>query len=323
MDSLAFETKQAPSRLRKRAHLLMCGDAGYFQHIAVCLTSLAETNPETEFDAVVLVTGNTAECENKLRRSLMRYPLLNLRLVNFDGSRLSGLPLAGNYYPPEIYARFWIEDYFPAEVERVIYLDGDMVVVGPIDELLDLALGDNVLAAVSIPGSARASILGYDPGFEYFNSGMMVINLKRWREIGARATLIAATHAIADRLNDPDQDVLNYCFHAQRLKLDYTWNAITPFFRKVNNLAVPGNEIARVVRDARIVHFNGGSKPWQYLCFHPFKPVYLNYLARTEWRDFRPADYKLVNVIKKAIRYSLGERCTDAALRLLRACRVL
>lgn len=323
MDSLAFETKQAPARSRKRAHLLMCGDAGYFQHIAVCLSSLLETNPEIEFDVVVLVTGNTAASADKLRRSLGRYPQLNLRLIDFDGSRLAGLPLASRYYPPEIYARFWIEDYFPAEVERVIYLDGDMVVTGPIDELLDLSLGDNVLAAVSIPGSARASILGYDPVFEYFNSGMMVINLKRWREIGARATLIAAAHRIADKLNDPDQDVLNFCFHAQRLKLDYTWNAITPFFRKINHLAISEAEIARVARDARIVHFNGGSKPWQYLCFHPFKPVYLRYLARTEWRDFRPADYKFINVVKKAIRALLGERCMDRATKLLRACRVL
>jgi lipopolysaccharide biosynthesis glycosyltransferase len=306
-----------PNGSRSRGHVLMCCDCGYFQHLAVCLTSLLESNRSIDVEAVVLVTGFAAESAEKLTRSLDRHPNLTLRLVDFDASRLAGLPLI-NAYPPEIYARFWVEDYFAADVEKVLYLDADMVIVGSLEELLTLPMGNKVLAAVSIPGSPRPAVLGYDAADEYFNSGVMVINLKRWREIGAREMLIAQTALIADKLNDPDQDVLNYCFHDQRIRLDYTWNAITPFFREINDLPLSKEDVSRVARDARIVHFNGSSKPWQYLCQHPFAEEYRRCLKYTEWRDFRPADYNLLNVFKRRISRGLGERRLAAIQKVLR-----
>jgi lipopolysaccharide biosynthesis glycosyltransferase len=301
----------------EQAYVLMCCDSGYFQHIAVCLMSLLVRNPRTKFQSVILVTRYTAEAADKLRRSLAHHSNLDLRLVSFDVSSIKDLPLK-NSYPSEIYARFWVEDYFADDVDRVIYLDGDMIVAGSIQELLTLPLDDNVLAAVSIPGSGRAAILGYDTTFEYFNSGVLVINLRRWREIGARDLLISTAHKIAEKLNDPDQDVLNYCFYSQRVKLDYIWNAITPFFRAINYLSLPKEEIARVARNARIVHFNGPSKPWQYLCRHPFKKEYLGHLAQTEWRDFRPSDYNTLNLCKKFFSGLLGEKKSAGLSKLVR-----
>jgi lipopolysaccharide biosynthesis glycosyltransferase len=295
----------------------MCCDSAYFQHLAVCLISLLEANPSIDFETVVLVTRYTDEQAERLTRSVTGYPNLKLRLIQFDGSSLTGLPLK-NAYPPEIYARFWVEDYFASDVEKVLYLDADMVVVGSVQELLDLPLTENVLAAVTVPGSVRAGILGYDTADGYFNSGVMLINLKRWRDIGARDMLIATAHQLVEKLNDPDQDVLNYCFHAQRISLDYVWNAITPFFREINSLPLSKDDIARITREARIVHFNGSSKPWQYLCQHPFKPEYERCLAKTEWRDFRPDDYNFANVVKKSISRMLGERRSAAVSRLLR-----
>lgn len=308
---------QGASNQGRRAHLLMCGGSDYFQHIAVCLSSVLDTNPQTEFDVVILVTRFSEKSASKLDRSLRRYANLTLRLVAFDESRLAGLPLANNY-PPEIYARFWVEDYFGPKVDRVIYLDGDIVVVGSLEELLTLPMGDNVLAAVSIPGSVRPASLGYDPNFEYFNSGVLVINLQRWRAIRARELLVDAAHSLANRLNDPDQDVLNYCFHSRRIKLDYIWNAITPFFRISGNLSISQQEITRITSNPRIVHFNGISKPWQYLCRHPYKSTYMRLLAGTEWRDFRPHDYSLTNAIKRQIVNVLGERRTIAISTLMR-----
>ena len=314
---MPLSRKSPQKEFREQANLLMCCDSGYFQHIAVCLSSLLENNTEIDFEAVVLVTRPTTESVGKLQRSLARHRNLRLRLFDFDSSHLQDLPLK-NSYPPEIFARFWVEDYFPSSVERVIYLDGDMVVAGSVQPLLTLPMNDNVLAAVSIPGSTRAALLGYDPAYEYFNSGVLVINLKRWREIGARGLLISAAHQIADKLNDPDQDVLNYCFFRQRVKLDYIWNAITPFFREFSTLPLSPEEISRVARNARIVHFNGSSKPWQYLSRHPYKNEYFRHLSQTEWRDFLPDDYTPFNVVKRFLSGLMGERRAIALGRTLR-----
>jgi lipopolysaccharide biosynthesis glycosyltransferase len=303
----------------KRVNILMASDPDYFQHMAVCLVSLLASNRRTHFNVVILVTHYTTEAADKLRKSVENHLNLTLQLVTFDSAPLSQLPHPNPHYPPEIYARFWLEDYFPPDVERVIYLDGDIVVVGELDELLTLPLGENVLAAVPIPGSSRAKELGYNVADGYFNSGVMVINLKRWRNIGAREILITTAHAIAGQLKNPDQDVLNYCFHDQYVKLDYVWNAITPYFRQKNSLGLSRKEIRRVARQARIVHFSGASKPWQYLCTHPFKRVYLQCLATTEWREFSPADYSFTNVLKRLLMGLLGQRQTVLLGRMLRA----
>ncbi|SMP82001.1 glycosyltransferase family 8 protein [Noviherbaspirillum suwonense] len=295
------EVKQA------NAHILMCGDAGYFQHIAACLVSLLESNKGIQFSVVVAATRSSEESNRKLQGSLRRYKNIDLRVVHFDPSCLAGLPLT-TAYPSEIYVRFWVEHYFAEDVDRVIYLDGDTVITGSIEPLLALDMGENVLAAVQIPGSDRPQRFGYDPKFGYFNSGVMVLNLPQWRAINAKELLVTKAYSMTGKLNDPDQDVLNICFHDRYVRLDYVWNAISPFFKEMNHLALTKTEIARVVRDVRIVHFNGGAKPWHYLCFHPYAKEYLHCVSKTEWRGFRPSDYSAINIIKKKIISVLGER---------------
>ena len=136
----------------------------------------------------------------------------------------------------------------------------------------------------------------------------MVINLKIWREIGAKNILVAAAHEISEKLKDPDQDVLNYVFYNRCIHLDYIWNAISPFFKQINQLTLSKTEIQRVASQARIIHFNGSSKPWQYMCMHPYQPVYARCLRATEWRSFVPKDFNNINILKKLIARLLGEK---------------
>jgi lipopolysaccharide biosynthesis glycosyltransferase len=300
----------------------MCADSNYFQHIAACLVSLLESNVDVNFSVVVLATKLAPDARDKLLRSLQRYPNISLRIEKFDVPSLSSLPLVGRY-PSEIYARFWVQDYFGADVDRVIYLDGDMVIIDSIVPLLEIDLTDKMLAAVAIPGSVSPSRLGYDSAFGYFNSGVLVINLQKWRADGAHELLINTTFALKDRLNDPDQDVLNYCFHQQYVQLDYVWNAISPFFKEVNGLTLSQQEIKRVAREARIVHFNGRAKPWNYLSFHPHSKEYLRCVEQTEWRGFVPRDYSRVNFFKKRVIQLLGERRAGELMKALRSIKAI
>lgn len=290
------------------AHILMCSDSSYFQHIAACLVSLLDHNPGVHFSVVVVATKTTDEMSDKLQRSLRQYTNLELRVERFAAIGLEKLPLTNSYYPSEIYARFWAADYFPEHVDRALYLDGDMVIIGAINPLLELDLGDKMLAAVQIPGSERPLRFGYDMRFGYFNSGVLVMNLKKWREENARDTLISTAHALADKLNDPDQDVLNYCYHDRYIVLDYVWNAISPFFKEINSLPLSQDEIARIKREARIVHFNGTAKPWNYLSFHPHTKVYLRSVEKTAWRGFVPLGYTPTNAVKKILISTFGEK---------------
>jgi len=302
------------------ASILMCGNAAYFQHIAACLVSLADNNPHTCFSVVVLATSWDESSNQKLLQSFKSYSNIEINIKLLESAPLEQMPQISTW-PKEIYARFWIEDYFSPDVDRVIYLDGDMVIRGSIKPLIEMNLDNAMLAAVCIPGSTSPARLGYDPNDGYFNSGVMVINLARWRSNKAKDLLIKTTFDLVDRLNDPDQDALNYCFHKEYVRLDYVWNAISPFFRDQHSLPLSDQEVTRVRNNAQIVHFNGRAKPWNYLCVHPFAKYYLECVAKTEWRGFEQTGFNKKNFLKKQIINIFGEQRVGRVMDIIRRVR--
>jgi lipopolysaccharide biosynthesis glycosyltransferase len=181
-------------------------------------------------------------------------------------------------------------------------------------------VSEHVLAAVTIPGSTRCAAYGIPEQFGYFQSGVMLINLKRWREEGIFDRLQDYILHNADKIVDADQDVLNACLYDRRRPLPFVWNVIAPFYFNLHPLGIPAAERRSVVRDARIIHFNGPSKPWSYMCRHPRRADYWHYLRRTEWRDFRVPDKSLVNwgkrtfgpMIPEAVRARLKKAVSPA-----------
>ena len=112
------------------------------------------------------------------------------------------LPMA-RPFTPVIYARLLLDRLLPPEVERVVYLDCDTYVRGPIETLAELDLEGHPVAAVLDPGRHKA-MLGRDFrqnrelfsfNFAYFNSGMLVID----RAAYGRADLPAATRRLHDK----------------------------------------------------------------------------------------------------------------------------
>jgi lipopolysaccharide biosynthesis glycosyltransferase len=150
-------------------------------------------------------------------------------------------------------------------------------------------------------------VYGIPEAYGYFNSGVMLIDLARWRSSNAFNRVLAYIVENRAILNDPDQDALNATLYAERMALDYVWNVISSFYFAYHDLRTSQAEIQRVRLGARIVHFNGASKPWSYFSRHPRRGDYYRYLRLTPWRDFRPADQTLVNRFRRAAGWVLPE----------------
>jgi lipopolysaccharide biosynthesis glycosyltransferase len=277
---------------------LFCINARDARHAAVCIVSLLENNPRAFFDVVVVSTGDLGAEAGKLRRTLAEYPNCALKTVRFDACPSLRLPMRA-HYSIDNYTRLWMAEFFPASVRKILYLDSDTIVAGDIGELWRTELGDAVLGAVTIPGSTRCTAFGIPEQYGYFNSGVLMIDLARWRAENIFTRLIDYLGDNSDKIVDADQDVLNACLYDRRLPLPYVYNAISPFFFDSHPLGLSEDEIAAVRAGARIIHFNGASKPWSYLCRHPRRVDYWRYLAHTEWRDEGPEDRNLANWTKK------------------------
>jgi lipopolysaccharide biosynthesis glycosyltransferase len=135
---------------REQVNLLMCANAAYLQHVAVCLCSLLANNPELFFNIVVV--GHEGEIfeEAKLARSLAFPGQYVLSFRYFAPPLGVVLPLGSvAHYSLDNWTRIWVADFFPSDVTKVLYLDSDIVVVGEMRPLWETALDGALLGAVA------------------------------------------------------------------------------------------------------------------------------------------------------------------------------
>jgi lipopolysaccharide biosynthesis glycosyltransferase len=282
--------------------ILMCTNALFLQHAAVCLVSLLANNPDIFFNIVIVGRVTEDLDEEKLRRSLVGFSNYLLTFQKFAPPADLLLPLEPHaHYTIDTYTRLWLGEFFPETVDRVLYLDADIVVVGSIAPLWSTDLGGALMGAVDIPGSdqgVRRLAMRMEDG--YFNAGMLLIDVAQWRATRAELTVLDYIRLNPERVSY-DQDALNACFRSRTKRLDYKWNVIRPFYREPLVLPLGRAEIEAIRRDAQIIHFNGGSKPWSYFCDHPRRAEYEKYLRMTEWRNYVPPDRTPLNMVRRGV----------------------
>ncbi|KRA96618.1 hypothetical protein ASD83_16110 [Devosia sp. Root685] len=159
-----------------------------------------------------------------------------------------------------VYARLMIDRLVGPDVTRILYLDCDMLVREDVAFFFELDLEGNSIAAVR--DSIGALITGrrdlkqnrdiFDPADYYFNAGMVLIDIAKWREadvIGRMEEAYAA--GIMQRIYY-DQDLLNLIFKGKWLKLPWRWNVIDA-------------RHAHDGVDPAILHYTAERKPWGVL----------------------------------------------------------
>lgn len=301
--TIGAEPTSAKIRAADPVHVLVCTNAAYLQHATVCLVSLLSNNLDLVFDIAVVGRASEELAEGRVHRSLEKFRNYVVRFHKFTPPKDRLLPLNPRaHYTLDNWTRLWVQDFFPEDVDRVLYLDSDIVVMGSIAPLWMTDLDGALLGVVEIPGSDRGVLhLGLSPDAGYFNSGVLLIDLAQWRETRALETVMRYVAANPNQMmRDVDQEALNACFHDRKNQLDYKWNAIRPFYDDSTTAPLTASERKKVRREAIIIHFNGNSKPWSYFCTHPRKAEYEKYLLLTEWRHFVPEDRTFLNKIRKA-----------------------
>jgi lipopolysaccharide biosynthesis glycosyltransferase len=245
-----------------------------------------------------------------LRGSFENNHRLSVRLQKFEIPASLHLPLPNNL-TLETYFRFWVADLFK-NYSRALYLDPDTIVLGNIAELWSTDLQGRAVGAVPIPGSTKPAYHGMPAGSLYFNSGVLLFDLEAWRSRGYRDVCLEYLCRHPEKATDADQDILNICLANDWTSLPFKWNVISPFYYLSHDLQLSPDEIDEVRREARIIHFNGASKPWSYLSVHPRRSEYWKHLRLTEWRDAQPLDYTWLNVARQLLSRTLPTPVKEA-----------
>lgn len=188
------------------------------------------------------------------------------------------------------YLRFLAADLLREE-PRCLYLDGDAIVRRDPAPLFDTELSNVTLAAVqsrvapylaSHGGVVHWFELGLPSTHPYFNAGVLLMNLDRWRELDVTDRLTAFLRTYGPEIIHGDQEAMNAVLCGDWTVLDRTWNYITHVSESF--LQQPESEPA----DPHIVHFAGRKKPWSPGAKPLYAEEWYEHLEQTPWAGWRP-----------------------------------
>ncbi|WP_428662851.1 glycosyltransferase family 8 protein [Reyranella sp.] len=284
MTLLGDATVASSSEPGQPIRVMFCCDPRFYQHLAVAIASLLKNNQRHSLDITVVSSGQDAAAERKLVSILPYHPDAKVTIKHFGLEGFNALPTSG-HITVETYLRILALDTLPPDCEKIIYLDCDLVVVSTLDGLWEVDLGDYALAAVPDPyGAERPRVLGMPDSATYVNAGVLLINVKRWRDHDLAASIIAYAEHEGDRLRYHDQDAINALLHAETRILPFRWNCQARMFETNRSFSARERKaIAVATRDPAIIHYTTPQKPWISTAYTPQRAIYRRYLAMTAW----------------------------------------
>ena len=187
----------------------------------------------------------------------------NLRILTIDPPVGMPAPSVGSH---ATYARLLVGDRF-GNLERMLYLDADVVVTSGLQALDGLELEpSHIVAACLEPytptfrsekGVDDFEALGFLGDEPYFNAGVLLIDIARWNHAGIKQKAIAYLKRDDLSIALFDQEALNVALAGHWHRLDPEWNVSRYWMREERRIGRPN-----ILRDARIVHFLSEDKPW-------------------------------------------------------------
>jgi lipopolysaccharide biosynthesis glycosyltransferase len=270
-------------------------DTNYLPHCAAMLTSLMQHASRSDLRVYLVLDRIDPEVYATAIPHLQNL-LPYLCVLQADIAPIRDFPVNG-HASVATYFRLLLPGLLPAELKRVIFIDSDAIVNSSLTPLWNLPMEGKALAAVPDHWlSCRDH--GYVHG-EYFNAGIMLIDLQRWRQVDILGRGAAFAKANPDRLRHWDQDVLNHVFKNDWLPIGERWNACPHLFGLLPDFSLDPTGLTaserHAIADPAIIHFAGPGpvKPWNAACPHPWRELYRQAKALTPWAatplDNRPA----------------------------------
>ena len=247
-------------------HILVTLDRNYLKVLSVMLYSLSQSDPEGVYTVYVVNNTLTEEDFASLSALLPRTELVN---VQVSEDLLHNAPVSDRY-PTEMYYRLVAARYLPQQLERILYLDPDLVVLHSLRSLYQIDFDSKLFAAASHIESRTFRELNrrrlhLSEHAKYLNSGVMMMNLALLRKESPQ-TIIDYIQSHKATLLLPDQDVLNALYADRTVPLDPLVYNLGEKYLRLKNLHLPPQEkltLDWVRSNTAIVHYYGRNKPWK------------------------------------------------------------
>jgi lipopolysaccharide biosynthesis glycosyltransferase len=188
-----------------------------------------------------------------------------------DAALINNLSVPENSpFSTAIFYRLLFPGLMPTHVSRLLYLDTDTIVMGDLSDLFDIVPDTTPVAAVSDRAMPLRGDLGMVSKGEYFNSGVLLINVNVWKKQDITKKAIDYILSNNHNLFYVDQDALNKVLQHNWQRLSQRYNAMPT----ANGDLQTGS--GNVTENPVIIHYAGQPKPWG-VRYSPFKAAYDDY----------------------------------------------
>ena len=276
----------------------------YVAHSAAMLHSLLAAHPDRQVRIHYMHGPDIGEREERKLAGMVEREGGEISFLRIPDDRLDGLPTVG-FTRKATWYRIFLPELRP-EIDRVLYLDSDLLVLDSLAPLWEIDLTGNWVAAVTNVFQHnhvhRAAQLGLAGPEVYFNAGVLMLNMEEMRRDGCTEALRSFGVENAPRLAWRDQDAMNVVLGSRRLALHPRWNCMNSILLFPQAADVFGADAVREAREhPAIRHFEGPSanKPWHLLCERDLRELYLEHRRATPWPRVRREGVTPANVARR------------------------
>lgn len=268
-------------------------DQNYVRHCATSICSLLENNISEKNIEIIIITNQVSKkSKNKIVNLINKY---KRKITFIEMQDLCDDFQTKNRFPVSAFARLFLENI--PDIDKILYIDCDTIIKGSISELWNIDLKDYYLAGVEDTIQPYAKkILGLSKNDRYLNSGVLLINLKKWRQENIKQQFLNFMKNKNWNVPHNDQGVLNGVLKGKIL-------FISPKFNMMPELLIMNNKqlkklynmekyyTDKILEDAQknivIIHYltKFFNRPWYKSCTHPLKQEYIKYLKITGFEN--------------------------------------
>lgn len=261
-------------------NILVTLNSNYINPLRVMLKSLFINNPKEQFNIYIMHSSLTNK-ELYSIKSMVESEGHSLHIISMEGDYFKDAPVV-MHYSKEMYYRLLASKFLPAGIDRILYLDPDILIINSIRDLYDTPIDDYLFAAayhdrVSVKSINRIRLRPYDIE-AYYNSGVLLFNLKLQRDIIDENEIFDFVEKNKNTLILPDQDILNALYSKSIKPVDEIMYNYDPRYYNYYKIISNGKyDMNYIIYNSSIIHFCGKQKPWKKHYSGKFHSLYKHY----------------------------------------------
>ena len=279
--------------MKPTIHIGLAIDKNFGTFAGITITSLVHNNIHSNLIIHIIYDELLDEDLKRLKLTEQLYRNLTINFYQLTSTEGMTFIVPDGHITQAMYYRYLFALLLPSAIDRIIYLDSDIICQGDILPLWQWELQGKALAATRDLGEEKSCTrIGLTNG-RYFNSGVLVMDLTQWRAQRLVDQLFVWLRQVQNtEVLWGDQDALNSVLDGNFVELPRTYNCIV-----INDVDL------RAIPEDILVHYIDCVKPWHiYYVDSPEKELYWQYVRKSLWSDLQPRDGCTVETVAMTAR---------------------